>query len=231
VEEGHWWFRSRNRLILWALESKVGSFRSFLEVGCGTGFVLQGVQQRFPDAELQGAEYFEEGLVHARRRVPTATFRRLDATTMTDANAYDVIGAFDVIEHIEADETVLKNFANALKPNGTLVISVPQHRWLWSSVDEAACHVRRYSRAELVSKIERAGLRVNYTCSFVSLLVPLILPARFRSWNANSGPFDELRLAAWLNQCLEWVMKVEFTLIKWGVRFPVGGSLLVVAKK
>ena len=81
-EAGHWWFRSRNRILLWVLKKYVGSFENFLEVGCGTGFVLSAIHNSYPTAELHGSEYFEEGLTHARRRVPSANFSKLDARKM-----------------------------------------------------------------------------------------------------------------------------------------------------
>lgn len=85
-------------------------------------------------------------MFHARQRVPSASFRRLGATVMEDKKCFDVIGAFDVIEHIEEDEKVLANLARAIVPGGALLITVPQHRWLWSATDDYACHVRRYTR-------------------------------------------------------------------------------------
>lgn len=231
AESGHWWFRARNRLLLWVLATKVKPFHRFLEVGCGTGYVLEGIRKIYPSAKLFGAEYFEEGLVFARKRIPTATFRQLDATTMNDAECYDVIGAFDVIEHIEQDETVLGNLARAIIPGGALIITVPQHRWLWSAVDEQACHVRRYTRKELVNKVNCAGLTVDYATSFVSLLVPLMWVSRLRARKRNDDPMSEFRISRWLNSGLEMVMCLELALLKFGVRFPIGGSLLVVAKK
>ncbi|MAZ69013.1 class I SAM-dependent methyltransferase [Porticoccus sp.] len=233
AEAGHWWFLSRNRLLLWVLAKKVGSFRSFLEVGCGTGFVLRDVAKAFPETECFGSEYFEEGLVFARARVPTATFRQIDATRMTESEHYDVIGAFDVIEHIEPDQLVLANLARAMKPNGALLLTVPQHRWLWSEVDQQACHVRRYTRNELIFKVSQAGLSVSFVTSFVSLLLPLMWLARSRA-KANSQNCDsmsELRLPGWINCGLEAVMRLELFLIKLGIRLPVGGSLLLLARK
>ena len=129
AEANHWWFRARNRILLWALATRIGRFKNFLEIGCGTGFVLEGVSKAYPDVEMHGSEYYEEGLSYARQRIPSATFSQLDATKMTEKERYDVIGAFDVIEHIEHDQLVLKNLCNALTPNGSLIISVPQHRW------------------------------------------------------------------------------------------------------
>ena len=231
MEAGHWWFRSRNRILLWVLKKYVCSFENFLEVGCGTGFVLSAVRNSYPTAELHGSEYFEEGLLHARRRVPTANFSKLDARKINDNKLFDCIGAFDVIEHINEDELVLSNLSRALKNGGTLLVTVPQHRWLWSVVDEHACHVRRYTRSELVSKVTQSGLTVEYVTSFVSLLVPFMWLSRLRSNNVNYDPMDEFRIPNWLNRLLEMIMTFELGLLKIGITLPIGGSLLLQARK
>jgi 2-polyprenyl-3-methyl-5-hydroxy-6-metoxy-1,4-benzoquinol methylase len=230
AESGHWWFRVRNRVVLWALTKKVKPFNSLLEIGCGTGYVLEGISRTWPKIELYGSEYFEEGLEHARKRVPAAQLRQLDATLLDEVDRYDVVGAFDVIEHIEQDETVLRNLARAIRPGGSLVLTVPQHRWLWSQVDEYACHVRRYSRAELVAKVQQAGLQVSYASSFVSLLVPLMWLSRKRT-SKQHDPMTEFNIPRWLNYTLQTVMQFELLLLKTGVRFPIGGSLLLIATK
>lgn len=231
AETRHWWFRARNRVLLWALDREVGRFGNLLEVGCGTGQVLEAVSRAHPQASLEGAEYHEQGLVYARNRLPKASFRQLDATTMEEADRYDVIGAFDVIEHIEPDEFVLRNLARALRPSGVLMVSVPQHRWLWSSADDHACHVRRYTRGELVEKLQRAGLRPVLTTSFVSLLLPLMWLSRLRMKHAHYDSAAEFRISPLLNRTLDGVMRLELALLKMGLRFPAGGSLLVVARK
>jgi len=231
AEAGHWWFRARNRLLLWVLQRKVKTFNRFLEIGCGTGFVLNGIRSAFPNAELAGSEYFEEGLVHARRRIPTATFTQLDACEMSEKECYDAIGAFDVIEHIERDELVLTNLFNALRPGGYLLLTVPQHQWLWSIVDEHACHVRRYSQTELKDKVLAAGLKPLYVTSFVSLLVPLMYLSRLRARQDNHDPMSEFKIPGWMNWVLEQVMRVEHLLLKLKIRFPIGGSLLMLARK
>lgn len=231
VEQGHWWFRARNRLLLWAIAKKVKPFFSLLEVGCGTGYVLEGIREAYPDAELFGSEYYSEGLFYAQKRIPTASFRKLDATVMDEFNCYDVIGAFDVIEHIGQDEKVLINMARAIKPGGALIITVPQHKWLWSKVDEHACHVRRYTRNEIMEKVHVSGLSVEYVTSFVSILVPLMWLSRLRAYRGGYDPMSEFRISRWLNSSLEFVMQVELAFLKLGMRFPFGGSLLLIAKK
>ena len=231
METGHWWFRSRNRIVLWVLKKHVSRFKSFLEVGCGTGFVLQAIGDAFPNAVLHGSDYFEEGLVHARKRVPSANITQLDARKMDGQKLYDVIGAFDVIEHINEDKLVLSNLSRALKKGGTLLVTVPQHRWLWSSVDEHACHVRRYTRSELVGKVIQSGLAVEYVTSFVSLLVPFMWLSRLRASDTNYDSMDEFHIHSWLNKLLEMIMSFELGLMKFGIRLPLGGSLLLLARK
>lgn len=217
--------------LLWVLGKRGGEFSNLLDVGCGTGFVLEGIRQAYPCVELFGSDYFEEGLIHARLRIPSASFAQVDARAIADTERYDVIVTLDVIEHIEEDELVLKNLSRALKLNGVLLLTVPQHRWLWSTVDEQACHVRRYSQAELVGKVEGAGLKVKYVTSFVSLLVPLMWLVRLWARTRRYDPMSEFRIPDWLNVLLETVMNIELGLLKRGVRFAVGGSLLLLAGK
>jgi len=231
AESRHWWFLSRNQIITWVLKAKVGRLANFLEVGCGTGFVISGIAKAFPALELEASEYFEDGLVFARQRLPLCRFRQLDATAMAEENAYDCIGSFDVIEHIDADERVLFNFSRALRTGGFLLLTVPQHPWLWSAADEYAHHVRRYTYPELRRKVLSAGFRIVYCTSFVSLLLPLMALQRLSSSNQNYNPDDEFMINSVLNATLYFVMQLEFTLLRLGLRFPAGGSLLLLARK
>lgn len=231
VESNHWWFRARNEVILWILATKVKPFSKYLEIGCGTGNVLEAVRKAYPHVELHGSEYFEEGLEFARRRVPSATFYKLDAVVMKDEDCYDFIGAFDVLEHIGEDEKVLGNIAKALTNHGGIIITVPQHMWLWSENDLHACHARRYSRSELIGKVQRAGLKVDYVTSFVSMLMPLMWMSRLRIRRVDHDPMSEFRISKRLNILLKMIMNVELFLIKIGLCFPFGGSLLLVAHK
>ncbi len=103
LEEANFWFQSRNQLILWALEEYCQNFQSFLEIGCGTGYVLSGVSKLFPHSTLQGSEIFIAGLGFAAARLPTVNLMQMDARDIPFQEEFDVIGAFDVLEHIEED--------------------------------------------------------------------------------------------------------------------------------
>lgn len=233
LEAGHFWFRARNRLITWALGKHAPGLQTFFEIGCGTGYVLSGIAGAFPQARLQGAELFAEGLAFARTRLPAADFMQMDARHIPFDEEFDAIGAFDVLEHIEEDERVLAQIHEALKPGGLVLLTVPQHAWLWSSTDEWACHVRRYSAADLHHKIREAGFEILRSTSFVSGLLPIMWAARFAKKDVSEevDAMAELKISPWLNRLLEMVMAAEAFMIRLGVDFPAGGSRMVIAKR
>lgn len=232
VEAGNFWFRSRNALVLWALRKYFPGFHSLLEVGCGTGFVLSGVAQAFPEARIAGSEIYTAGLTFAAKRLPYVELLQMDARRLPYEKEFDVVAAFDVIEHIAEDELVLQNFYRAVKPGGLCLITVPQHDWLWSPVDEVACHQRRYDAADLHAKLEAAGFNILRSTSFVTLLLPLMLASRWAARRSNRAGGSEVAvLNPVLNRGLEAIMCVERQFIRWGFNLPIGGSRLVVARK
>nr|VFK32012.1 MAG: Methyltransferase domain-containing protein [Candidatus Kentron sp. MB]VFK35037.1 MAG: Methyltransferase domain-containing protein [Candidatus Kentron sp. MB]VFK77126.1 MAG: Methyltransferase domain-containing protein [Candidatus Kentron sp. MB] len=100
LEAGNFWFRARNRLIVWALMRCFPRMQRFLEIGCGTGFVLSGVAKVFPETKLTGTDVFSAGLAYAAHRIPNAELHQMDARYIPYREEFDVIGAFDVLEHI-----------------------------------------------------------------------------------------------------------------------------------
>lgn len=234
LEEANFWFRARNRLIVWALETYCTNARSILEIGCGTGYVMSGIAGAFPDAYLNGSEIFTAGLGFAAARLPTVNFMQMDARNIPFYEEFDVIGAFDVLEHIEDDQLVLAQMRNALKPGGHVVVTVPQHAWLWSAADEYACHVRRYEAVDLHKKLKSAGFKVVRTTSFVTTLFPPMMFSRFLRKKERLESFDataELKIAPWLNGLFYRLLRAELVLIKRGINLPFGGSRLIVARR
>jgi len=227
VEQEHFWFRARARLIVWALRKHFPRAQSLLEIGCGTGNVLAEIQKTGIGRAV-GSEALAEGLAYAARRAPGAELVQLDARRIPFREEFDVVAAFDVIEHVEEDDEVLAGMFAACRPGGGVLVTVPQHAWLWSRRDEFAGHRRRYARSELLRKLAAAGFERPWTTSFVALLLPLMALARRRRAFSPSG---ELEIGAAANRLLGAVMALERALIAAGVSFPAGGSLLAVAHK
>jgi SAM-dependent methyltransferase len=233
LEARNFWFRARNRLIVWALQRHVPAFTDFLEIGCGTGYVLQGIAAAYPQARLCATEAQTEGLQFAAARVPRAAFLQMDARRMPFDREFDAVGAFDVIEHIAEDEAVLAQMHRALRPGGSLLLTVPQHPFLWSEYDVRAHHVRRYTAVELRQKLARTGYEIVKMTSFVSVLLPLMMSSRLirRTSAPEYDPLAELRIGAVANALLERALDAERLLIRAGLTLPFGGSLLAVARR
>lgn len=230
-EARHFWFRSRNRLLIWALQRYFPKAAKVLEIGCGTGFVLTGLRKSFPHLALSGSEVLSEGLRFAAERLPGIELFQMDARRIPFRQEFDVVGAFDVLEHIEQDEEVLAQMHRATRKGGGILITVPHHRFLWSPVDEFARHVRRYQTRELRDKVVRAGFSILRITSFVSLILPLLVASRLKQRGSEVDPADELNINGVVNTTLERVLDVERTMIRAGLSLPAGGSLLLVARR
>src|SRR5262249_61641287 len=116
---------------------------------CGTVSVFKEFRTRFPKPRLVGSEIFLDGLAFAKARLPGIEFYQMDARSISFVPEFDVVGAFDVLEHLVEDNRALAQMFNAARPGGGLLVTVPQQRYLWSASDEHAMHQRRYSSAEL----------------------------------------------------------------------------------
>jgi SAM-dependent methyltransferase len=232
IEGSNFWFCARNELIQWALRKYFPDAESFFEVGCGTGFVLKGIRESFPRMRLAGSEIFVDGLAIAKARLPNVELYQMDARRIPFEREFDVVGAFDVLEHIIEDENVLGQMFNAVRDGAGLLVTVPQHRFLWSISDEYARHQRRYSSTDLSTKVERAGFEIQRMTSFNSLLLPLMIWSRRQQKHDHDFQlWREFEIGPALNRTLEGILKFERMIIRAGASFPAGGSLLLVGRK
>ena len=231
-EEGHFWFRSRNRLIVWALEKYFPGAESLLEVGCGTGVVLMAIDRELPALRLVGADLSAEALGIARQRV-TAEFVQFDATEIPFRAEFDVACALDVLEHVDDDQTALKELAAAVRPGGGVLVTVPQYQWLWSAADDYGRHRRRYTKDEIEGRIRSAGLTIARSTGWVFTLLPVMTLSRLRDRSAGTDydPMREFRLPGAVNRAFEAALDLERAGIQRGLTFPFGASRLVVARK
>jgi ubiquinone/menaquinone biosynthesis C-methylase UbiE len=231
VTPEHFWLAARNRLIVWALRRFFPAARTFLDVGCGTGHVARALSEAIPTLSITASEAALAGLREAARVVPDADLVQADVMWLPYDSEFDVVGVFDVIEHIPDHDTALREIGRAAASGGGVLITVPQHPKLWSSLDTYSGHQRRYTRDELLSLVARAGLEVVYVTSFVTLLLPAVMASRLTQGDVPVDPMREFHISPVLNRMGAAVMAIEHRLIAAGLSFGVGSSLLVVARK
>ena len=241
VEDRHFWFKSRKRCIAAATSLiPAGSIQDVIEHGCGTGFVLAELQRLYPRARVTGADLFPEGLAFARRRF-AGPLVQTDLFGCEFREAFDLVGLFDVLEHLDDDVAALRALREQLRPGGRLLLTVPAHEMLWSDYDVASGHRRRYSRHVLEERLSSAGFRIEYCTGFMFILLPLLLARRrFRRSSAKTGessapPPDriarELQINPLLNRALELLLRPEPWCMARRRRIPGGTSILALAAR
>ena len=232
------WVRSRNRLFKSIVYDHLASTgkTKFLEIGCGTGdFIRQIVEN--DKLEITGSEIYLKGLLYAKRNLPDVDFIQFDVTQGKIGEEFDLIVAFDVIEHIENDVAAILNINRMLHKGGGLIVTVPQHMFLWSKLDEIVKHKRRYSRRELVTKLQENGFDITYATSFLFVLFPLMLISRIFDKGHDQSQSDEVafekrvKFSNAQNWIFDRLMRIDEVLIQWGISLPFGGTWVVVARK
>lgn len=240
AEERHFWFVARNKVIC-ALARKILGQRenaSILEVGCGTGNVLQALEAEFPEAELVGMDLFQEGLQFARRRVHCGLVQA-DLSHPPFERTVDLLGMFDVLEHIQDDMDVLSQAEKLIKPGGWLLLTVPSDPKLWSYFDVASHHVRRYSEKELSDKVQENGFKLDFVSPYIAATYPLVWLTRNARENTGSSGADsvesraedELKIIPVVNEILRGILSLEAGWLSGRRRLPFGSSLVLMAQK
>ena len=195
--------------------------------------VLWALGSKFPRMKLTAVELYTNALELVRIKVPQAEVVQADIHYLPYENEFNIVAAFDVIEHLDNDTEAVRMLAKSVKPGGCVILTVPQHKWLWSSVDEYACHRRRYNSKRLIQLMGQAQLEVLEVRSFFSLLLPLMYASRLTAPKAieDYDPLREMMIPRMVNLTLKSVCWLERGIMKMGLRPPLGGSLAVVARK
>lgn len=241
VEDRHFWFCARNRIIAAALKRIVANLPAdyrVLEVGCGTGQVLRHLVQMCREGEVIGMDLFPEAVAFARQRTSCRVIVG-DILDPPDLGEFDVLALFDVLEHLPNDRQIVQALHRLLKPGGSLVLTVPAHMSLWSYFDVAACHCRRYSTTRLARLLVENGFKVEYRSEFMMILFPFIwLLRRIHGGRTESDPQiatdragQELKVIPVINRILTEVLATEARVVKRGWSLPFGTSILAVARK
>lgn len=235
LERHHWWFTARRAIVeaVLARHLVAEGERHILDVGCGTGGMLP-LLARF--GRVRGLEAEESAVARCRA---DAVGYDVDLGIIPDDvpsdGTYDLVTAFDVIEHLVDDLGALGALTAAVRPGGSVVVTVPSLMWLWSDHDVVNGHRRRYTRAGLIDLFARSGLTLRHVSSFNTVLLPAVaasrLAQRLRPSRPGASPRSDFSMPpSLINRILARAMSVERSVVA-GRGLPIGVSLVAVASR
>lgn len=165
----YWWYQARADLLRTALSGYAAGARRALDLGSADGPSVRWLRELVPhtaavdiDARGLGAG----GVCASAFSLPFA-----DGT-------FDLVTAFDVIEHLEPEGAALGEAARVLRPGGRLLLSVPAYAWAWSDFDDKNGHHRRYTRTRAVAAVEGAGFVVERVTHGFATVFPMFAAER-----------------------------------------------------
>ena len=224
-EPEYWWYRARAELLEAALGGFLGSPGRQLDVGSADGpsvAWMQGDHERFEiDLDPRGL-------------TPGTGVRASALALPFGTGTFDVVGAFDVIEHCEPEAQALAELARVLAPGGRLLASVPAYQWAWSDHDVRAGHYRRYTRPRLVAAVEAAGLTVRRSTYAFAGVFPLFaaerVARRLRRRREGDGEQGLPQVSPTLDRVLTGVSSAEARALR-RRDLPFGSSVFLAAEK
>lgn len=220
----HWWWRVRERILLDRIHELLGDrspHARILDIGCGAGLFFDALEQFGHVEGIESDRIAVEQSGRWRSRIHIG-----ELATFTADAPFDVILALDVVEHVRNPETMLRQAARFLAPDGRMLITTPAFDWLWTSHDRLNHHVKRYTAGEMRDLIRAAGLdSIDTRYLFQSLVVPKML-VRAREALRPSAPSVPRVPPQGLNRVLEAWFRTEHALAGW---LPFGSSVMAVA--
>ena len=232
VETDHWWFKSRRNYLLDLLKD-VPKESKILDIGCSSGIFLKDLENLgFKPENLFGIDISEIAIENCKANGLQHCFV-MDAQNITLTETFDIIIASDCLEHLEDDKKALKNWKSLLKIGGVMYVFVPAFMSLWSYHDEVNMHHRRYTNAELKSKLTAENLEIQ-KASYWNFF--LFLPVYgFRKLSSvfqknKKGESDISIGNSVVNSTLLQLIMFENKLLK-AVNFPFGVSTFCIAKR
>jgi SAM-dependent methyltransferase len=239
VEESHWWFVGRRRIIISFLQRLCrdrkacaqggqGSPFNILDVGCGTGANLEMLSQ-FGKAE--GVDVSAEALTFCRERGLANVKQGAAEALPYEDNSFDLVTGLDVVEHLDDDLAGLKEMRRVLHRGGQAILFVPAFMFLWGVQDDVSNHRRRYTLKELKRVLREAGFEVERaTYVNLSFFAPILLGRLFMRATGLRPESENNITIGFLNGVLGKLLGAESVPLRY-LNFPFGVSIICVARR
>ena len=231
VEETHWWFVGRRRILksfLACIVQGLGKKKlQILDIGCGTGANLEMLSE-FGDA--QGVDVSAEALSFCRMRGLDQVRQGAAEHLPYEDAKFDLVTALDVVEHLDDDLGGLREVRRVLRPDGRALIFVPAFMFLWGVQDEISNHRRRYTLSGIREALRSAGFELERaTYANITFFLPILL-GRLLMRITGFRPASENNLTiGGLNGVLGSLFGAESALLR-HLNFPFGVSIICVAR-
>jgi SAM-dependent methyltransferase len=231
LEDRFWWYRGIHDLILDYLRKKRAEKLHILDAGCGTGKLMTLLA---PLGEVEGIDASVEALQYCHQRGLSGV-EIVDLNEWSPAASYDAITCIDVLCHESVREigAVLDQFHRGLRPGGILILNLPAFESLRREHDKVVQTVRRLRREELLPLLREKGFEIELSTYRLPILYYMIrLRKALSPPREHASPESDLRMIPPILDTLLWWMNwLENRAILAGIRFPVGSSFFVVARK
>ena len=231
VEQSHWWYQGRRRIISGFVEHICRGVTDrrprILDVGCGTGANLL-LLSKFGDAE--GVDVSEDALSFCRERGLEKVKQGAGEDLPYEDATFDLVTAFDVVEHMDDDLAGLTEMRRVLRPGGHVLLFVPTFMFLWGVQDEVSNHRRRYRLPELRRVLEKAGFEIERsTYANITFFAPILLVRKLMGLTGiKTATENNINVPA-LNGVLGALLGFESTILRY-MNIPFGVSGLCVAR-
>lgn len=232
VEQSHWWYIGRRKIIAGFVEEICRSVTDrrprILDVGCGTGANLLMLSKY---GEAEGVDVSEDALAFCRERGLDKVRLGAGEELPYEDGTFDLVTAFDVVEHMDDDLAGLSEMYRVLRPGGRALLFVPTFMFLWGLQDEVSNHRRRYRLPELRRVLEQAGFEVERsTYANITFFAPILLVRKLmRLTGIKTSTENSINISS-LNGIFGRIFGAESTVLRY-LNLPFGVSGLCVARK
>ena len=197
---------------------------NIIDVGCGTGINFAWLNKF---GNVIGVDNNQEAVKFCQK-YGNVKWGKAEQLPFKN-NSYNLLTAFDILEHTQDDMGVLKEWYRVLQPKGYLYITVPAYQWLFGPHDRQLMHHRRYLLSNLLKLLKQAGFTPIFASYFFIFTFPLLMFQRLIAKIFNITP-GYTKISQNINNLLIKITNLESALLK-NAPLPFGSSIMILARK